>query len=609
MNWMGLWQRAGGNSGFRCVHMIAWIELPRNRRAGIVAGLMSDGTQSARRFFLRQDQNGGIRQLVFDGPDGVTRLPGHDDLTDGDIAVATQGAMDQLIAMHDRDQWGKARLLVLNSDAEGSLRPLSSGILAGGTVVEPVMAHVIGAAGMAMSPSPPAPERLASIPMEHAVTGLPAIPMVVEELSLEGPDNSGVHHFRASIRISNPTDHDWARVETTATLFACSGAPLASAAVSIDGCIPARTDAVLRPSWPRLAAALLLSTPETFHVVVNAIAYAKRAHEVASGRLADRVVAPVSLGRLILPGSIGCLSVEITRRDTDAQGNEFVDSRCVVQNLSPTTADHVEYVLELTSPQGDVRRAASVVSSLKPGLIWSMEARAWLAGGANQDLAARVILNVFFPAGHGTVQRQGETIAVEEESPDTVANSAPTSPASTSGPIARQESQSDLFPPTPRSTSELQAIWARRWREGVARFCLAARAQFDDRRGEADVPRNTFYFYPGIPSEKLAGALKAYPDIEPDDVRMLIDDSFFGSAKACLILTDYGIYAYTGAEPVGLWLGEIQSIEAGQALLGTMSTLRINDDDFFLSGHVSRKAMNTLAELLETMRCAVRAGR
>ncbi len=90
---------------------------------------------------------------------------------------------------------------------------------------------------------------------------------------------------------------------------------------------------------------------------------------------------------------------------------------------------------------------------------------------------------------------------------------------------------------------------------------------------------------------------------------MLIDDSFFGSAKACLILTDYGIYAYTGAEPVGLWLGEIQSIEAGQALLGTMSTLRINDDDFFLSGHVSRKSMNTLADLLESMRCAVRAGR
>jgi hypothetical protein len=238
-----------------------------------------------------------------------------------------------------------------------------------------------------------------------------------------------------------------------------------------------------------------------------------------------------------------------------------------------------------------------------------MEARSWLAGGANSDLVARAILNVFFPAGYGSVQRQGETIGVEDETPDNGASAALQLPVAMTEAAARQESQHDLFPPTPRSTSELQAIWAKRWREGVARFCLAARGQFDDRTGEADVPRNTFYFHPDIPSEKLAGALKAYPDIEPDDVRMLIDDSFFGGAKACLILTDYGIYAYTGAEPVGLWLGEIQSIEAGQALLGTMSTLRINDDDFFLSGHVSRKAMNTLAELLETMRCAVRAGR
>jgi hypothetical protein len=609
MNWIGLWQRAAGDSRFRCVHMIAWMELSRNHRAGAVAGRMSDGTHAVKRFFLRQNEDGDIQQLAFDGQDGVTRLSADRDLPEADIASATRGAMDRITAMHDADQWATASFLVLKSDAEGSLRPLSNGILAGETVVEPAMAYVISAAGFAMFPSPPAPERLAYIPIEHAVTGLPAIPMVIEELSLDGPDNNGVHHFRAGIRIGNPTDHAWARVETTATLFACSGAPLASAAVSIDGHIPARTDAVLRPSWPRLAAALLLNSPETFHVVVNAIAYAKRAHEIANCRLADRVVAPITLGRLILPGSIGCLSLEVTKRDADAHGNEFIDSRCVVQNLSPATVDHIEYVLELTSPQGDVRRATSAVSSLKPGLIWSMEARSWLAGGANPDLAARAILNVFFPAGYGSVQRQGETIGVEEEAPDNGANAALQLPAAMTEAVEPRESQHDLFPPTPRSTSELHAIWANRWREGVARFCLAARAQFDDKDGEAEVPRNTFYFDPDIPSEKLAGALKAYPHIEPEDVRMLIDDSFFGSAKACLILTDYGIYAYTGAEPVGLWLGEIQSIEAGQALLGTMSTLRINDDDFFLSGHVSRKSMNTLAELLEAMRCAVRAGR
>ena len=132
MNWMGLWQRAAGNSGFRCVQMIVWTALSRNHRAGIVAGLKSDGTHAVKRFFLRQDEKGGIRQLVFDGQDGVTRLPGHDDLPDGDIAVATQGAMDQLIAMHDPVQWETAISLVLKSDAEGSLRPLSTGVLVGG---------------------------------------------------------------------------------------------------------------------------------------------------------------------------------------------------------------------------------------------------------------------------------------------------------------------------------------------------------------------------------------------------------------------------------------------------------------------------------------------
>lgn len=609
MNWIGLWRRAAGHSGFRCGHMIAWTALSRSHHAGIVAGMKSDGTQAVKRFFLRQDERGEIQQLVLDGPEGAARLASDDALADADIAAAMRQAMEKLMAMHDPVLWETARALVLNGDAERSLHPLSSGILVGETVVEPVMAHVVGAAGFSMFTAPPAPEKLASIPLEHAVTGLPAIPMVIEELSLEGPDNTGLHHFRAGIRISNHTDHDWARVETTATLFAGSGAPLASAAVSIDDRIAARTDALLRPSWPRLAAALLLNAPETFHVVVNAIAYTKRTHEVANGRLAERVVAPVSLGKLILPGSIGCLSVDVIRRDTDAHGNEFIDSCCVVQNLSPTTADYIDYVLELKSQQGDIQRATDTVSSLKPGLICSMENRSWLTGGANGKLEVRAVLNVFFPAGYGCVQRRGETIGAEEDASDDAASSRLQSPVQVPEPVASQEPQHDLFPPTPRSTSELQAIWAKRWREGVARFCLAARAQFDDRKGEADVPRNTFYFHPGIPSEKLAGALRAYPDIEPDDVRMLIDDSFFGSAKACLILTDYGIYAYTGAEPVGLWLGEIQSIEAGQALLGTMSTLRINDDDFFLSGHVSRKSMNTLADLLESMRCAVRAGR
>lgn len=649
MDWMGLWQQTAGTSGFRCVYMLAWATLPRSLLVGIIAGMKPDGNQVVRYFYLRQDDIGDVRQLVLQDRAVVAGWPGEDDSVAAERAAASERAMSQLIAMHDAHHWEASRNLVLKGGAEPSLRQLSGGALAGETVVEPIMAHVIKAAGLAIdSPYPagwadagvlmcpgcaasndPAARfcsrcgtelsvagtaasatllKPAGIPVEHAVTGLPVIPMAIEELSLDGPDKHGVHHFRAGIRISNNSDHGWARVDATATLFDHSGATLVSASASIDEGIPAGTDALIRPSWPRLAAAVLLHTPETFHVVVNAIAYAKRTYQVGECRLADHVATPVSLGRLTIPGAISCLSFEILKRGIDAFGNGFIDSRCVVQNLSPTTADYVEYVLELRDRRGGMERMSGMVSALKPGLIGALEERSWLADGVGTELSVKALLNVLFPVGYGCAQRRGEIVGTEEEVADSRADAVP--PADAAPPsVERQESQHDLFPATSRSTSELRAIWASRWRDGVARFCQVARAQFDDKRGENDVPRNTFHFHPDIPPEKLAGALRAYPDIAPDDVRMLVDDTFFGKAKACLILTDYGIYAYTGAEPVGMELGEINSIEAGGALLGTMSTLRINDEDFFLSGHVSKKSMNTLAELLEAMRCSVLSGR
>jgi hypothetical protein len=457
--------------------------------------------------------------------------------------------------------------------------------------------------------APAVQNRVSAIKLEHAVTGLPAVPMVIEELSLDEPQGDGTHHIRAGIRISNTTDCGWARVEATATLFNAVGTPLASEASSIDYCIPARSNALLRPAWPRLAAAFLLNTPETFHVVVTGVAYTKHAYEVGSCALAERVIAPVPLGKLSLPGAIACLSFEVIRRDVDSDGRGFIDSRCVVQNLSPTTADYIEYALELASPQGYRQRVSGAVSSLKPGLIWSLEDRSWLTAKSAGETTAKGILNVFVPAGYGSVQRRGETVGVDEENTEDSLEAELTPVGTVSDEMGRWESQNDLFPPTSHSQSELQGIWAGRWREGVARFCRAAQGYFADKANQGSIPRNTFYFHPDIPQEKLNGALKAYPDIADDDVKMLIDDTFLGGARACLLLTDYGIYAYSGAEPVGMELGEMLSVEAGRALLGTMSTLRINDDDFFISGQVPRKCMNTLAELLETMRCEVRLGR
>ena len=109
------------------------------------------------------------------------------------------------------------------------------------------------------------------------------------------------------------------------------------------------------------------------------------------------------------------------------------------------------------------------------------------------------------------------------------------------------------------------------------------------------------YFHPNIPSKKLKNALKAYADIGSEIPLVLIDDTFFGSAKAGLILTNQAIYIKDSNEKQAFscLLKNIEKVSFKNYVV--LQKLTINDTLKIDFTQPSKKALSLFSEMMQEM--------
>ena len=137
--------------------------------------------------------------------------------------------------------------------------------------------------------------------------------------------------------------------------------------------------------------------------------------------------------------------------------------------------------------------------------------------------------------------------------------------------------------------------------KAVSRFCLRASKEISDKAGWMNAVSKRFFFQPGIPQDRLRGALEAFSNLRAEEIRMLIDDTLTGNGKNGVVMTDRAIYAKAmlGA-PVCVEFGDITSIEFKASLLAPPSII-INGQELFSFAQVSKESVKKLVELLSDL--------
>jgi hypothetical protein len=103
---------------------------------------------------------------------------------------------------------------------------------------------------------------------------------------------------------------------------------------------------------------------------------------------------------------------------------------------------------------------------------------------------------------------------------------------------------------------------------------------------------NRVFFHPDIPEHRLAEALTAYPDITPDDVLVLLDNTETGSATEGLLLTEDAIHTRNGSRQAQqLALSDLRSVVLDGAL-------KINGVDALTDIRVHPETMERVAAML-----------
>ncbi|MBN2437307.1 MAG: hypothetical protein JXL20_01775 [Deltaproteobacteria bacterium] len=111
---------------------------------------------------------------------------------------------------------------------------------------------------------------------------------------------------------------------------------------------------------------------------------------------------------------------------------------------------------------------------------------------------------------------------------------------------------------------------------------------------------NIFYFAPNIPSRKLRNAIKAFAlTVREGDALVLVDNSFFGSAKAGGLLTKDTLYVRNlGEEPQSIALADMDRV----ALATKPRGLQVNDMKFLHIEHPGEEPVRLFVQMLRDLR-------
>jgi hypothetical protein len=116
---------------------------------------------------------------------------------------------------------------------------------------------------------------------------------------------------------------------------------------------------------------------------------------------------------------------------------------------------------------------------------------------------------------------------------------------------------------------------------------------------------NRVFFHPDIPEHRLASALTAYPDVTPDDVLVLLDNTETGSATEGLLLTEDAIHVRKGPEQgQRLALSDLRSVEFIQQ---SISVLKINGVEALTDIRIRPGTMRHVVAMLDELATASRA--
>ena len=151
MKWTGLWHSSGGDSHFRCLHMVGWETLSAVDVAGVVGGQFPDGAQGMQRFFVKLDASGGFKHLILDNMEVLFGRAVEFDKLDVRILDVTKKAGDLIASMHESAEWEIGQSLVLRAESEKSLRSVSTDVLMGGEAMDALITRVVEAAGVTIA--------------------------------------------------------------------------------------------------------------------------------------------------------------------------------------------------------------------------------------------------------------------------------------------------------------------------------------------------------------------------------------------------------------------------------------------------------------------------
>jgi len=102
---------------------------------------------------------------------------------------------------------------------------------------------------------------------------------------------------------------------------------------------------------------------------------------------------------------------------------------------------------------------------------------------------------------------------------------------------------------------------------------------------------------PNIPSKKLLNALTYAPDISPDEVLILIDDTVFGGAKEGMLVTTSGVYCHElMTEPDSYTFSQIKKIG-----MEKKSQVMVNGRKFFKGQMVDHLALLTITARIQSV--------
>ena len=639
MQWTGSWYGTPQSDEFRGLNMVAWVGLSPVDLVGSLAGLRADNSQIMCRFYLKLDGAGSIKHLVLENTELISgRTVAFDKLDPRILDAAKQGA-EAILSMHDVDVWANQKVLSLRSGMGALLEASGEFVLSGGEPTNQTTEKLIQAAQLlTAAPVKPASENGEVCPACHAkliptakfcgecgtkidaghatqqarsshlVTlhpvelGLPIVDLVVQGAEFEGPNEDGGYQGHATVCLENATAERWDWGEVYCVLFNGAGQPVEVRSTDFVD-LDAQSQEILNIDFWEMNEGRLCGAFENTQIAAACTAYQKSEHSVGQARL-GKLDDVVHLGRQHFSGVLSVVDFSLLAREFDGEGDDAdelieLTASCLVQNISPRPVVRVVAELRLIGPDEDTSDSRSNSSVIKPGEFELIDFVMCVNKNAFDGMKALASVSLFTPIAFGCGQAQGATVTSLESAPDDsdedlqdIFSDVDDEDTDTGDSLSEDEGDvciddEDVETETP-------------WANFVAAVCDFI-ASKEEEKPWRDL-RNRIHRFPNIPDDLLTNALKHFPDVSPEQVQLLIDDTIKLSASDCFLMTDDGFHAKTmGSKPMSLAFSDIASVEYKALLMGITPCLRINGEDFFSSAQLPKPIVKELAEQLNVL--------